>query len=522
MIDYDSGTWAVGFAFSLRGSVLPKALAWAIPAAGLAYILSFFFQKYRDLFGDETTFSNLGMISAGYTTTLGFLLVFRCQISYGRFWDGASYLQTIRGGWFNAVSNLVAFCSSKPERQAEVMHFQHQLVRLMSLLYSAALHSVSVENDNYEVLDLEGLDNHSLSWASVQGDRLEIIMQWIQRLIIDKQRSGVIDVAPPILSRVFQELSNGMIDVSNAKRINVFPFPFAYAQSISVLLMWHFVVAVMIGGLSMNAPWTAAAFAFMSVLSVWLVNYIAIEIEMPYGVDANDLPLHGMQKQMNDNLAMLLHSSTQLVPDMQPLGPESCKMHVYPWEIKEDGQIAEIDAKGKLTYDLGDFIEERMNSLLRRQGESVRKTAVAGQPVPGAPPVAPAAEAAAPTLDPTTPVKGAASQSQLAPGVAIATALEKHFELIAQRIDLHGLRLTTELQELSRITGDVLRVGDGWAAKLAPTAPSSRNEGGNIYCAAPQNCAGPSQIGAPWGPVEATMRACDGLRMSPVSERLRK
>lgn len=48
-------------------------------------------------------------------------------------------------------------------------------------------------------------------------------------------------------------------------------------------------------------------------LGMFALNFISIELENPFGLDANDLPLTHFQKEMNDCLLMLLHLNTDLV-----------------------------------------------------------------------------------------------------------------------------------------------------------------------------------------------------------------
>ena len=46
-----------------------------------------------------------------------------------------------------------------------------------------------------------------------QGERVEIVLQWIQQLVVDRHLQVVLDVPPPVLPRVFQELSRGIVNV---------------------------------------------------------------------------------------------------------------------------------------------------------------------------------------------------------------------------------------------------------------------------------------------------------------------
>jgi len=242
MLHYEAGQAPIYFVFMLKGSVFPKALSWAVPSALLAYGCNW--AQYT-LLGAQWNWArdhNLHYISGGFSAVLGFLLVFRTQIAYSRFWEGATYLQSIRGGWFNVVSSCFAFCSVAPDKLVEVKKFQHQLVRLMSLLYCVALQEVAeMENCSFEVIDPKGLHLDSVSWMKMREEKCEVILQWIQRLIVEAHMSGVLSIAPPILSRVFQELAGGIIDVSHARRIKMISFPFPYAQMITIMLCLHWV-----------------------------------------------------------------------------------------------------------------------------------------------------------------------------------------------------------------------------------------------------------------------------------------
>merc|ERR1719409_1181004 len=111
MIEYEWGTWGLCFMFQLRGSIIPKvALVAAMPSV-LAVVLRAVAEHY-EYKGDE--FQYLASLLSGYTVVLGFLLIFRTQIAYSRFWEGGSVLQEMRGVWLNATSSLFAFCNKDP------------------------------------------------------------------------------------------------------------------------------------------------------------------------------------------------------------------------------------------------------------------------------------------------------------------------------------------------------------------------------------------------------------------------
>lgn len=93
---------------------------------------------------------------SAYITILGFMVVFRSNQAWTRYWEGADLVLQARGSWVSATSSLIAFCSRKPKDAECVRDFRHKLVRLMSLLFSTSLRTLS--DESFDNLDLRGLD----------------------------------------------------------------------------------------------------------------------------------------------------------------------------------------------------------------------------------------------------------------------------------------------------------------------------------------------------------------------------
>merc|ERR1719313_953100 len=135
----------------------------------------------------------------------------------------------------------MAFTSVDPALQEQVEAYQHLLARLMSLLMCCALQQVSPNRDRpFEIIDLEGIDHAHMEFLNTAPDKVEIILQWIQRSMVLHMQTGVLPVAPPILSRAFQEVSRGIVNLQNARKIADFPYPYPLAQISMVLqlLQW--------------------------------------------------------------------------------------------------------------------------------------------------------------------------------------------------------------------------------------------------------------------------------------------
>ena len=141
------------------GSVFPKSGLVAFLCALACATLHSSLRNLTELLDDDPVISAVGTsVLAGFTSILGFLIVFRSQQAYARWWEGATLLQQIRGEWFNAYSSLLAFTNEAPAKDRDVFVFEHRLVRLFSLLYATALEQVSTSDDKqFEIIKLDGL-----------------------------------------------------------------------------------------------------------------------------------------------------------------------------------------------------------------------------------------------------------------------------------------------------------------------------------------------------------------------------
>lgn len=321
MIFYDVGDWQLTTIWRYRGSVLPQATAWAFTSAMLEAVLRHsglvdtYLYQYIDVTRDA---GSLSFVWWGFTAILGMLVGVRCNTSYQRFWEGAKLVYLVRGEWFNCVSSLLSFCSEDPMKHDHVHLFQHTLVRIASLLHCMALqHVCDVAEDSLEILDMEGFDDESLEYLDTVHDRCDVLVQWLQRLIMQNSRKGVLDAAPPILTRSFQELSRGIVNLNNVRRIKDIPFPYPYHQITVLVLMLHWFLTPFLACMYVNSAVLATILIFVGQTGLWAIIFISNEMDQPFGEDPNDLPMADMQRDFNRSLLSLLHPLTQQVPKYQ-------------------------------------------------------------------------------------------------------------------------------------------------------------------------------------------------------------
>lgn len=302
------------FAFSLEGSVFPKGVAWALPCSMVTFCLHFIIRI--PAVKEILPWMDVGAsILGNFTLVLGFLIVFRVNQAYSRWWEGGTLLQKIRGDWFNAYSSLLAFCNEEESQRLEVDHFKHTLARLISLLYSNAIHQVSTADPKvFECIDIDGLSPEHVVFMEAAHNRCEVILQWIQKLIVEANKKELIKIAPPILSRVYNQLGDGIVDLNNAQKIAEFPIPFPLAQMVTIMLLYHIFLTCTVCAFSIQNAFWALMISFVIIFAFQSINYIAVELEGPFGDDPNDLPLPLMAQDMNTSLITLLADHAMTVP----------------------------------------------------------------------------------------------------------------------------------------------------------------------------------------------------------------
>eukprot|EP00930_Biecheleria_cincta_P058079 TRINITY_DN4392_c0_g2_i1.p1 TRINITY_DN4392_c0_g2~~TRINITY_DN4392_c0_g2_i1.p1 ORF type:complete len:382 (+),score=75.83 TRINITY_DN4392_c0_g2_i1:76-1221(+) len=300
------------------------ALACGIAAAILKLILRGVDSGSIELEENLVAVLNNNIGYTAYSTVVLFLVTFRTSTAYDRFWNGANNIKKMQAEYFVTASNLVAFCraSSAPEKK----EFQHKLIRLLSMLHAASLHQLEVGGDGVNIaktaapktdlIDAHGVDMNTIKVLKDEECRVELIVQWIQSLTVDGIKTGVCTIPPPILSRIFQNLSNGLTAYYSAYRVTEVPYPFPYVQITEVTLLANVIVtAIVIQSFSQGPLWSGIC-AFLTTFVLWSVNFIAAELENPFSQTVNVLDMSQLQIEFNKRLKLLLKKHTNTVPTL--------------------------------------------------------------------------------------------------------------------------------------------------------------------------------------------------------------
>lgn len=307
--------------FTLKASVFPKASLISVAPCCVAGLLTFLkleanWQRYT-----TAVLTNNGVWSS-FMSLLGFLIVFRTSQAYNRFWEGCSNVMTMKGEWFDACAALVAFCKSSKASQEAIWRFQNILIRLFSMLHAAALAEVDVDDHDgqdafdFELIDALGIDARSIDAVRRSHVKVELIYTWIQQLVVENMEAGVLDIPAPILTRAFQELGSGKVALEQAMKIALVPFPFAYSQTCFCLLCLHWIfVPIVVSNWMTSTPW-AILMTYMQVFTLWTLNFIAIELEEPFGMDWQDIDRRELQADFNRSVTILVTPQAMRTPSL--------------------------------------------------------------------------------------------------------------------------------------------------------------------------------------------------------------
>ena len=168
-----------------------------------------------------------------------------------------------------AAARLKSAVSTKPARRAR----------------AAAL------NDSFSEPELDFYDKN-------RGCAVHTTCNRILRSLTTRHHHGGLRAPPPIVSRIYQELSNGLLAYNQAVKMKEVPVPFMYVQFNSLLLFFFSLLTPFSVGAftsSYSSDWPSillsgwlSAFVVGSFNAMWLV---ANELEDPFGIEPNDISM---------------------------------------------------------------------------------------------------------------------------------------------------------------------------------------------------------------------------------------
>ena len=353
---------------SSSGSGFPRALPFGVLAGVYAALL----EQYGDIDGFELFEHTYPFHVIAFIT--GFGLIFRLNIAYQRSWEARSLTQNMAAKWADAALQVISFDEvAEGEAAAGTPAFLAFVVHAFSLLHAtalqslrgddieSALQSVPLTREEAEreactataapsapvpALDAHvselyrrpgrcytggcgGLFGHHKVYPQLEvlGTMAEgevsalhdsdeptyLVYTWLLKELVARRKAGGIATDAPVVSRIYQVLSDGMLGYLGARKLADTPFPFPYAQLNAAfclvnLCVFPAVVAAKVQGIPM-----VSAIAFLAITMMYSLNEVARELEDPYtaelGSSANRLQGAAMHRDFNIRLLTFYRNS---------------------------------------------------------------------------------------------------------------------------------------------------------------------------------------------------------------------
>lgn len=283
MVPYDSRNW-FGHLFAVRGSAAPR-IAWRVGThAAWAVLIVLLHRRWPEIHMPSTVHTLIGI-------ALGLLLVFRTNASYERFWEGRKAWGEIVNESRNIVRDAAAFLT--PGSPAELA----VIARWTSAFSHAAKHALRGG------VGLGPAAAH-LPPAAVAAAQaapcppLAVAVRLTAELAAARRAGKLFDQATTATDHHVARLLDAF---GTCERIRHTPLPFAYVVHLRRALALYLV----------TLPFALVdGFGWYTVFDNVLVAYvllgieeIGVEIENPFGTDANDLPLEQLCERIDTDLA---------------------------------------------------------------------------------------------------------------------------------------------------------------------------------------------------------------------------
>jgi len=272
MFQYDTRNW-LRLLISIRGTVLPRIAVRVLIATGLGLAITVLAKR---------GVANLAIAGGVHTlvgVALGLLLVFRTNASYDRFWEGRRLIGHIVNNARDLARQLACYLDrSTPALRAA----QGDLV---VALYATIRRHLRAERTWPELASRLSAEQLA-ALAAVRTPPI-LIGRWLGDTLAAEAAAG--RLSEHRLALLDGAISDILDALGGCERILRTPVPFAYAHHIKgFLTIWCFTVPL---ALLPSMGWYTAAAAAVVAYAMFGIDEIGVEIEDPFGYDANDLPL---------------------------------------------------------------------------------------------------------------------------------------------------------------------------------------------------------------------------------------
>jgi putative membrane protein len=291
MIDYNPRRWTRSL-LAVKGSVAPKIIWRVLWVAAWSAAVTVVHMSITPVGIPSTAHALVGL-------AVGLLLVFRTNASYERFWEGRKMWGNIVNDSRSLARTTAAFLHPSSVRLEAIVLWTiaFSYASMHSLRGMASLGSIAARLPADEV-EKAVAATHVPSAAALR----------VSQLVADARTAGHLS------DYVAMEIEGGMRrlveSLGSCERIRKTPMPFAYVVHLRRALV---IFCLTLPFALVDAfGWSSILYNTIIAFVLFGIEGIGVEIENPFGVDANDLPLEQICATIEHNLVAVLEPRAQL------------------------------------------------------------------------------------------------------------------------------------------------------------------------------------------------------------------
>lgn len=288
MINYNPKEWFT-FIFRIhRGDTVrqltPMLISLSIYVAFIAFLEIEVFQL-----GDDSHIKNITILHGMLGFVISLLLVFRTNTAYDRWWEGRRMWGTLTNNSRSLSMKINALLASTDKNNRD---FFKQIIVEYAFALKRHLRGHQNDSDAFVSTIKVAQDIHKPNHIA------KLIFARLNQLYEDKTISGTQLL---LLNEEFKTFT----DVCGAcERIKNTPIPFSYSVFIKKFIFFY--VMTLPFGYVFSLGYLAVPIVVFVFYVLASLELIAEEIENPFGVDNNDLPITQMCKNIEKHIGEIL------------------------------------------------------------------------------------------------------------------------------------------------------------------------------------------------------------------------
>lgn len=287
-------------ALQIKGSVVPVILPRLILCGGLGFIISVI--HYYGYGLPQAIFSSV-ITNVAYNLVLGLLMVFRTNTAYSRYWEGRQIWGTIVINSLNLGRKIRLSVSDKSASEQQQKTAAIKMLTAFAIATKLKLRRLPVNNELAALLTR----NQYLELKDANSPPLKIVL-WIGDYLKQQQKQNHLTTLELIeMNTNLDKMVEGFI---GCERILTTPVPLAYTIYLKRVLLIYCLILPLQLVYDLNW-WTGPIVTIISFILLG-VEEIANQIENPFGLEPNDLPVDQICSKLGTNLEDLMSAKLNL------------------------------------------------------------------------------------------------------------------------------------------------------------------------------------------------------------------